>query len=232
MTRASSIHTLAFIPRKTDDSPKRGDDQLSQAVTSRVVLLTGSQIETTLCFMDGILRHHLPLLETYRLVLGTLAEVDPEKYDDDVVNQVLAFFRQTRPDFVFVSLIEFGLPRLSHLLAILRKQFNFVCVAGGPYAIEYPNACIEAGLFDVVNYSHGLSSWRIVANSKNLAQIPNIFYKSSDAVWVRNGPDSIAYSMDEVPKPYWGLDNLYLLVNPSWWNKTSNEKSLLCHMNR
>lgn len=221
-----------LVPMTNEPEHQLTSNPLADHACGRVILLTGSQIETTLCFLDGIIRHHLPGFGTSRVVLGTLAEVYPHTYPPEVEHQLFNLFRHEQPNFVFVSLVEFGLTRLLRLLEHLRKEFSFFCIAGGPYAIEYPNDCANTGLFDVVNYSHGLHSWRIIDHSGALSDVPNIMYRSSAAqgAWVRNPPSATAFSMDDMPSPYWGLDNLHLLVNPSWWEKTASDTSVIVSM--
>lgn len=190
---------------------------MSREINSRVLLLSTSQMESTLCFLDGIIRADNTAIKTYKMVLGTRVGIYPEVYPDHVVDEVITFIGLQGINFILVSLIEFSLKRAIGLLQEIRRRCDVVVVAGGPYAIEYPDDCISNPFIDVVNYTHGLFVPKIIADYPLLSTVPNIIYKSNGLV-VRNPPKHIRYEMDEMPLPSWELDNEYMLYNESWWS--------------
>ena len=181
-----------------------------------VLLLSCSQIESTLCFLDGILRHHLPDIRSYKMVLGTKEDVYESQYPADVLSQLEIFITNKKIKYIFISLIEYSLERAKALLQELKQKVDCTVIAGRPYCIEYPEKALDELSIDVVCYTHGLFLGEILT-SKELQKVPNILFKDVFGTTIKTPPKNISYKMDDMPLANWSLDNLYSLYDPFWF---------------
>ncbi len=182
-----------------------------------VLLLSTTQMESTLCFLNGILVDSVSKPKVHKMVLGTRTGIYPDVYPPEFVKEILLFVDEKSIKFVLVSLIEYSLGRALALMQEIKRHTSVVIVVGGPYAIEHPEKCIDHGCVDVVNYAHGLYVGEIINFYPDLSNVPNIYYKNESSI-KRTLPKNIGYCMDMLPLPDWSQKDTYIIFNPVWHN--------------
>ncbi len=193
----------------------------------RILLLSTSQIESTLCYLDGIILHHVPDARTFKLALSTDDSVYPLAYPDIVKKQVVELIESHQIDMIFLTLIEFSYRRAMNLIDYIRQQRPILVIAGGPHAIEYPEIVIREPAVDVVCYTHGLHIHRLLDQFDDLIQVPNILFKDDSGKIVRTAPRDIQYDMNQLPLPNWSVANSYRLFNPAWYGIGHDEPAIV-----
>ena len=130
----------------------------------RVTLMTGTQMERSLRHLAGLIeKYQKDNYEVDILNLGTMAGVYEQKdggYPEELEKEIMAFLSEKKPEMIGVSMIDFGVDRISDLIKKISQNEEIQenktkIIAGGPYAIEHSERCLNIEGIDAVCYTTG-----------------------------------------------------------------------------
>ena len=92
----------------------------------RVTLMTGTQMERSLRHLAGLIeKYEKENYEVDILNLGTMAGVYEQKdggYPEELEKEIMAFLSEKKPEMIGVSMIDFGVDRISDLIEKISKN--------------------------------------------------------------------------------------------------------------
>jgi radical SAM superfamily enzyme YgiQ (UPF0313 family) len=199
------------------------DDELKK---KRVVLLSGTQMERSIRHLAGLVKEYLKDdYEVDILNLGAKAGMYEQKdggYPEDLRKEVVEFILDKKPELIGISLMDYGMERTSELIKEISwndeiRKIGTKIVAGGPFAIEHSERCLNIEGVDAVCYTKGWHFAEIVkacANGDNLENIPGLIIKTGvnqegKAECIKTPPPNLRVTLSEQPLPDESLDNTY-----------------------
>lgn len=216
--------------------PTEENAQESNSKKERVALITGTQMERPLRYLAGLIEEYVgDEYEVDIINLGTpegVYEHQAGGYPEELVSDVLDFIKQKKPAVVGITMIDYGVERLSTVIRRISEDVEIQgngtkIVAGGPFAIEHAERCIQIPGIDVVCYATGWNFANIVEASKNgdLEGVPGLMIKKGvdeDGIfkYKTTPPPNLRISISDQPLPDESYTNTYrihkgYLVNAS-----------------
>lgn len=214
----------SFVPSKVDDS---SPEQVDAKGKKSVVLMTGTQMERPLRHLAGLVKEYMSdEYEVDIINLGTKEDVYEHKnggYPETLRQEVIDFILEKKPTVIGITMIDFGIERLSELIKEIAQNEDVrnagtKVIAGGPFAIEHPERCIDIEGVDVVCYSKGWNFADIVEACSNddLENIPGLMVKTGIDVqgksqYFKTPPPKLKVSLSDQPLPDESLERTYLI---------------------
>ncbi len=191
----------------------------------RVTLMTGTQMERSLRHLAGLIeKYQKDNYEVDILNLGTMAGVYEQKdggYPEELEKEIMAFLSEKKPEMIGVSMIDFGVDRISDLIKKISQNEEIQenktkIIAGGPYAIEHSERCLNIEGIDAVCYTTGWHFADIVEACSNdrLEKIPGLMIKTGinekgEAEYIKTQLPDLRINISEQPLPDESLENTY-----------------------
>ncbi len=208
-----------FQPKVDDSAEKR----------KRVVLMSGTQMERSIRYLAGLVKEYLKDdYEVDILNLGTKAGVYEQKdggYPEELKKEILEFLLEKKPKMIGVSMIDFGVDRISELIKEISQNEDIQknktrIIAGGPFAIEHSERCLNIEGIDAVCYTKGWHFADIVEACTNdeLQNIPGLMIKTGSngdgrAEYTKTPPPNLRITLSEQPLPDESLENTYRIYS-------------------
>lgn len=193
----------------------------------RVTLMTGTQMERSLRHLAGLIeKYEKENYEVDILNLGTMAGVYEQKdggYPEELEKEIMAFLSEKKPEMIGVSMIDFGVDRISDLIEKISKNEEIQknktkIIVGGPYAIEHSEKCLDIKGVDAICYS---SAWHFAdiveaCANDNLKNIPGLMIKTGvneqgKAEYIKTPVPNLMINMTGRPLPAESLKNSYMI---------------------
>lgn len=190
-----------------------------------VVLMSGTQMERSIRHLAGLVKEYLKdNYEVDILNLGTKAGIYEQEdggYPEELKEEIIKFLTEKKPEMIGVSMIDFGVDRISDLIKKISQNEEMQknktkIIAGGPFAIEHPERCLDIEGIDAICYTKGWHFSDIVeacANDK-LQNIPGLMIKTGSkkegrAEYIKTLPPNLRVTLSEQPPPDESLKNTY-----------------------
>lgn len=206
--------------------PKTNEDVEKK---KRVVLMSGTQMERSIRHLAGLVKEYLKDdYEVDILNLGTKAGVYEQKdggYPEELKKEILEFLLEKKPEMIGVSMIDFGVDRISELIKEISQNEDIQknktrIIAGGPFAIEHSERCLNIEGINAVCYSKGWHFADIVEACANddLQNIPGLMIKTGineggQAEYIKTPPPNLRITLSEQPLPDESLENTYRIYD-------------------
>jgi radical SAM superfamily enzyme YgiQ (UPF0313 family) len=169
-----------------------GDENAVEKMEKKsVVLMTGTQMERPLRYLAGLVKEYIgDEYEVDILNLGTNEDLYKYKdggYPAELRQEVTDFLIAKKPAVLGITMIDFGVERLSDLIRDIAgneeiKKIGTKIIAGGPFAIEHSERCIDIEGIDVVCYAtkgwHFTDMVQASAEGGDLESIPGLMIKT------------------------------------------------------
>ena len=147
-------------------------------------------------------------------------------YPESLKQEIKEFLKDKQPEMIGVTMLDYGVERISQLIKEIAedKEINTKIIAGGPFAIEHAERCINIEGVDVACYTKGWHFADIVeANSKgNLKDIPGLMIKSKNEDGnieiITTPPPDLKETIAFQPLPDESLEHTYMIYKDKLLN--------------
>jgi|GEM_PF-3181566 len=228
---------LEKLSKFPEAAKSNSDDINDTKKRKKIMLITGNQGENPLRWLSGLVKEYCKdKYEVDIINLGTKAGIYEHKeggYPEELKKEILEFIRIKRPELIGLTMIDFGIERLSAVVKevaqlIKDEKMDTKIVAGGPFAIEHSQRCIDIEGIDMICYSKG---WEFadlveaVSGNEDITKIPGLMIKTGKinekghAEFIKTVSPDCRIAISDQPIPDNSLKNTWMIHEGKLVNK-------------